>query len=239
METTKFDTNKIIGLLLITGSIAVFVPYTILTIIFEYPDILRQDPGIILTKFNQGGSSLIWTWWAFGITGVLLLESYVLIGQKLEGKFYFIKWATTLGVISGITQIIGLLRWTFVVPVLAQNYVSSADPAVQAATKVVFQAIHQFGGVILGEHIGQLFTIAWTVMIASALHQLKAVPNWLSYFAYTTSFIYLLAQAELFATVMPDFPVWDLAGFLGSTLWLVWLILLGVQFIRNKKLQEI
>gem|GEM_PF-5539551 len=44
--------------------------------------------------------------------------------------------------------------------------------------------------------------------------------------------IYLLAQAELFAMVMPGFRVWGLAGFLGSTLWLVWLIIVGVRFRR-------
>ncbi len=50
-------TDKIIGLLLITGAVGVFIPYTILTITFEYPDILRQDAGAVLTKFHDGGSS--------------------------------------------------------------------------------------------------------------------------------------------------------------------------------------
>jgi len=46
------------------------------------------------------------------------------------------------------------------------------------------------------------------------------------------SAIYLLAQAELFATVIPGFPVWDMAGFIGSTLWLMWLIIIGILFFR-------
>ena len=32
------------------------------------------------------------------------------------------------------------------------------------AAIITFKAIHQFGGVLLGEHLGQLFTIAWTVI---------------------------------------------------------------------------
>lgn len=90
--------EKTIGLLLITGAIGVFIPYTILTIIFEYPDILRQDAGIILTKFHNGGSPLIFTWWAFAILGLPLLIAYILIGQKFETSLSFIKWVTTLGV---------------------------------------------------------------------------------------------------------------------------------------------
>jgi len=61
----NMKTERNIGLLLITGAIGVLIPYTLLTITFEYPDVLRQDPGTILTKFHAGGSSLIFTWWAF------------------------------------------------------------------------------------------------------------------------------------------------------------------------------
>jgi hypothetical protein len=76
-------------------------------------------------------------------------------------------------------------------------------------------------------------------MISISLQRLQAIPNWVSYFAYVASAIYLLAQAELFATVMPSFPVWDLAGFMGSTLWLLWLVIIGAFFLRSKKLSEI
>ncbi len=53
--------EKTIGWLLIAGAVGVLIPYTILTIIFEYPTILRQDTAFILTKFPEGGSKLIWT----------------------------------------------------------------------------------------------------------------------------------------------------------------------------------
>ena len=48
----------------------------------------------------------------------------------------------------------------------------------------------------------------------------------------SASVIYSVAQLELFATVIPGVPVWDPAGFLGSTLWLVWLILLGIRLLQ-------
>ena len=102
--------EKKIGWLLIAGAVGVFIPYTILTMTFEYPDILRQDIGIVLTKFHEGGTSLILTWWAFAILALPLLIAYIKIGQLLENRVSFIRWVTTLGVISGIVQIIGLLR---------------------------------------------------------------------------------------------------------------------------------
>jgi hypothetical protein len=231
-------TEKIIGILLILGAVGVFIPYTILTIIFDYPDILRQDPGIILTKFHGGGASLIFIWFLFAILGLPLLVAYISIGQKLESTLYFVRLATTLGIISIVVQMIGLLRWTFVVPVLANKFVSATNEATRETTKTIFQTVHQFGGVLLGEHLGQLFTIAWTVMIAAAFDKLRMFPRWIIWFGYISAGIYLLAQAELFATVIPGFPVWNLAGLIGSTMWLIWLIIVGIKFYFSANTQQ-
>lgn len=226
--------NKQASILLIIGAIALLVPYSILTGIFEYPAILRQDTGVILTKFNEGGSSLIWTWFAFALTGLPLLPAYVLLGEVLEKRHTMVRTATTLGVIGLIVQMVGLLRWTFVIPVIADSYVHNADPATKAAAIMAFKTVHQFGGVLLGEHLGQLFTIAWTVMMSLSFARLKLFPKWLTIMGIFSTMIYLVAQAELFATVMPQFPVLEPAGFIGSTLWLLWLILVGSRLLKTK-----
>lgn len=227
-------TDRSTGLLFILGALGVFVPYTVLTIIFDYPDILRQDAGIVLTRFYQGGSSLILTWWLFAILGLPMLVAYLQLGKRLESRSAAANWLTAIGVIGLVVQMIGLLRWTFVVPVLARNYYLGDDTA-REVSKAIFQVVHQYGGVVLGEHLGQVFTIIWVVGTTSILQLGKTVPSWMTWLGYVSSFIYLLAQAELFATVIPGFPVWDLAGFIGSTLWLVWLVAIGVQMMRNKK----
>lgn len=228
------NNNKTIGALLIAGAIALLIPYTMLTIIFEYPDILRQDTATIITKFHQGGNSLIWTWFAFAVTGLPLIPAYIMMGQKLENKAPLVRMATTIGVIGLLVQMIGLLRWTFVVPVLADTFVTATDEATKAAAIVSFKTIHQFGGVILGEHLGQLFTIAWTVMMTLSFAKLKLMPKWVNALGIISAIIYLMAQAELFATVMKGFPVWEMAGFIGSTLWLVWLVIVGILFIKKR-----
>lgn len=225
-------TEKAIGWFMIIGAIGVFIPYTILTITFEYPDVLRKDTSEILTRFHETGSSLIWTWFAFALGGITLIPAYILIGQKLESKSRLVRIATNIGVIGLVVQMIGLLRWTFVVPVLAKSFVETKNEAMKASAVMSFNTIHQYGGVVLGEHMGQLFTIIWTVLVSVALDKLKLVPKWVTWLAYIGSVIYLFAQAELLATVIPGVPVWDLGGFIGSTLWLIWLIILGVRFLK-------
>lgn len=231
-------TEKITGILLLTGAIGVFIPYTFLTLQFDYPDILRQDTAILLTKFHEGGNQLIWTWFAFAMGGISLLPAYILMGQQLENRSSLMRIATTVGIIGLIVQMIGLLRWVFVVPVLADSYMTATDAATQAAALLSFKTVHQFAGVLLGEHLGQLFTITWTVLVSFSLAKLKLIPKWISWLGYASSVIYLMAQADLFATVIPGFPVWDLAGFIGSTLWLLWLIITGTRFLKMKKKED-
>lgn len=178
MANMNFNTEKIIGWSLLSGSVLLLIPYTILAIQFEYPDILRRETGDILLQFHNGGNGLIFTWLAFALVGLPLLAACVLIGQHYNDKFYFIRLATTLGIIGFVVQIIGLLRWVFVVPVLASAYVNGNDTT-KIAAEMSFKAIHQFGGVLLGEHLGQLFTIAWTLMISYAFLKLNIFPKWL------------------------------------------------------------
>jgi len=227
-------TVKTAGWLLIIGAAGVLVPYTILTIIFEYPLILRQDTGTILTKFNAGGSTLIFTWFAFALGGITLLPAYIITGQKLEATSPLARIATTIGVTGLIVQMAGLLRWVFVVPVLANSYVHATDEATKAAAVIAFKTIHQFAGVVLGEHLGQLFTIVWTVLITISFARQMMMPKWVNILSYVSAFIYLLAQLELLHTVIPGIPVWGMAGFIGSTLWLVWLVIVGVRMAAGK-----
>jgi len=234
LKPNEMRPEKTIGWLLIIGAAGVLIPYTLLTISFDYPDILREETSIILSRFHEGGSKLIGTWFIFALGGITLIPAYILIGQKLEARSLLVRTATVFGVIGLIVQMIGLLRWTFVVPVLASSYVNTTDQAIKASAMISFKTIHQFGGVLLGEHLGQLFTIIWTVLISIVFNRLKLVPKWITWLAFISSAIYLLSQAELLATVIPDLLVWDLAGFIGSTLWLIWLIIIGIKFLRTR-----
>ena len=47
------------------------------------------------------------------------------------------------------------------------------------------------------------------------------------------SALYLLNQGDVIATAVPGFPVWDLAGLLGSTGWGLWVAALGVTLLRR------
>ncbi|MDP1715221.1 MAG: DUF4386 domain-containing protein [Anaerolineales bacterium] len=235
MSTKQF--RQLTGLFFILGAILINIPYTLLIINFDYPDILRFPVEEILTKFQAGGSTLIYTWLAFAWVGLPMLFGMIMLKRVLEKENSpFLETATTIGVIGAIVQVIGLLRWVFVVPIISRLY---TDPSTASATKeslsALFMAVHQYGGVILGEHIGQIFTILWSTMISVIIYRSSLFNKWVAWLGWVASTIYLLAQTELFATVIPDFPVLDWAGLYGSLLWLVWVIILGTHLVKYKE----
>jgi hypothetical protein len=234
MSTKQF--RQLTGLFFILGAVLVNVPYTLLIMNFDYPEILRAPVDHILTRFQAGGNSLIYTWLAFAWVGLPMLFGVIMLKRILEKENSpFLETATTVGVIGLIVQVIGLLRWIFVVPVLARLY---ADPATTPTTRdsiaALFLAIHQYGGVVLGEHMGQLFIIIWMSMISAIIYRSLLFARWVAWLGWVASAVYLLAQTELFATAIPDFPALDWAGLFGSLLWLLWMIVIGIYLIKNK-----
>jgi hypothetical protein len=234
MNATKH--RKLTGLLFVVGAVLINVPYTLLIMGFDYPDILRQPAGTILTRYQQGGPGLTLTWLAFALVGIPVLFAIVMLQNVLEREDTPYLWSGTVaGVIGGIAQMIGLLRWVFVVPVLASIYTDPASSSsMKEAVAVVFQAVHQYGGVALGEHIGQIFTILWMLLVSFAMFRSRLFRPWLAWLGILASVVYALAQTELLATVLPDFPVVPQAGLVGSLLWLAWMTITGLFLMRAR-----
>jgi hypothetical protein len=56
----------------------------------------------------------------------------------------------------------------------------------------------------------------------------RVLPRWLGVTGLAVSALYLFNQGDILATAVPGFPVWDLAGLVGSTGWGVWVAALGI-----------
>jgi hypothetical protein len=60
------------------------------------------------------------------------------------------------------------------------------------------------------------------------------LPRWVGVTGLVVSAVYLLDQGDVLATAVPGFPVWELAGLLGSTGWGLWVVALGVAVLRRR-----
>lgn len=226
--------RRLTGLLLLLGALAINIPYSILIATFDYPDILRAPAGEILAAYHAGGTPLLLTWLAFAWTGLPILLAVIMLPRALGGEQApILSVATPLGVAAMVVQLVGLLRWVFVVPVLARIVTEpTSDAATRAAAEVVFQAVHQYGGVVLGEHLGYAFTCLWMALVSVALLRSARAPRWIGVLGLVASAVYSLAHGELFATVIPGAPYWAEAGLVGSLLWLLWMVALGITLLR-------
>ena len=232
MNANQF--RKMTGLLFIFGSILVNIPYAMLITNFQYPDILREPAATVLSQFQAGGASLIFTWLAFAWAGLPLLLGTVMLKRVLEPEGHtLLETATTLGLVGLVLAVVGLTRWVFVVPGLARLYTDpTSSEMVRASVLVTFQAIHQYGGVVIGEHISQFMTVVWMALISGMMLRSALFRAWQGWLGLVAALVFFLAQSELLATVIPSFPEVPMAGLIGSLLWLVWMIVLGVALFR-------
>ena len=226
--------RKLTGVLLILTPIAFNVFFTLLSMIFEYPDILREDASYVLREFNAGGSELVAIWYGFMLTAVLFIPLAVLVHKVLARQDTpYLAVATAFGVVAGVVQFLGLVRWPFLVPYLADTYL---DPASSTATKesvaVVFEAFNRYAGVAVGENLGYLFTALWTafvalVMLGSAL----PIRRWLSVLGMVSAAGILVGMLEPAGFE----PAADIVV-VGYLLWSVWLAVFGIFLLRSRPL---
>jgi len=199
---------------------------------FEYPDILRRSTSEVLERFRAGSSGLILLWWTFMLSGLLLIAVAVLLGQVL-GFRGIVPLATVIGVLAGLVQMLGLLRWVYVVPTLARAYADpTLGPEQREMQTVVFRVLHQYLGVGLGEHLGYLFTGIWSVMIGVGVIQGTALPTWLGWPGVVIGAGLVVGSAEFLGP--NEEQGWSLAGAAIPVLyiaWSLWLLALGVALI--------
>jgi len=225
--------RRVTGWLLVIGAVTFAIAATILSSTFNWPDILREPPQVVLPAFVAGGTSLVWTWFAVAWTYAILLIPILLLPAALGRRDDpVLRAATFVGAASVLLSLIGFLRWVFVVPALAGSY-ASGDPTTQAAVAAAWMAQHQFGGALLGEHLGQLLAIGWSITVSMLILRSRMLPRWVGWAGLVASVLYLFNQGDILATAVPGFPVFDLAGFIGSSLWAIWLIALGVAVLRT------
>jgi len=227
--------RRVTGLLFLISALAFATAATMLSATFDWPDILREPADVVLMRFAAGGSTLVWIWFATAWTYGLLLVPILLLPMALGRRDDAALWvATFAGAISVVLALIGFLRWVFVVPPLAQMY-RDGDAANRTALAAAWLAQHQFGGALLGEHLGQLLGIGWSVTLSIVVLRSRVLPRWLGVLGLLVSVLYLFNQGDILATALPGFPVFDLAGLLGSSGWGLWVAALGVTLLLRPR----
>lgn len=219
---------------MIAFALAANIPFALLVDRFGYDDVLREPPLQVLAAFREGGSELILIWLAFAACALAFLWVSAWTGEAIRtGGGRWPVWAAAAGAASAAAQAVGLSRWAFVVPGLADRALDGS--AMESAVAVgAYQALHQFAGVAIGEWLGQTLLAAWTLAVGLALvGGPMARGLWtraLGVAALILAPLWIAGQVELLATVDPGFPSFQITQWV-FTAWLGWLLALGVTWL--------
>jgi hypothetical protein len=226
-------TQLVTGVLLIAVAIAFNVAFFELGRAFDYPNILRKEPDEILRRFAAGGSGLILRWEALLISALMMLPLAALLAVVLGASPALTALSVVIGAAAALVQGLGLARWPFAVPELARRYMAApAGPdgdATRQTVEVVFATLHRLLGVGIGEHLGYLFTGAWTLVVAGSILSTAELPAWLGFVGFPIGVALLIGALEFVGPNERD--GWPLAGTIvpiAYVAWSVWLVAIGI-----------
>jgi hypothetical protein len=208
------------------------VTFALLAKRFDYPGVLREPAGTILERFRAGGDGLVWLWWAFAASGLLLVPTVVLLAAAATVGGTLVTVATVIGVLAALVQLLGLLRWSYLVPWLARAHGAASTPQERATLEITFEAFHRFLGVGVGEHLGYLFTGLWTSLIGVAIALDGVVPSWLGWVGVVVGLGLVLGSTEFLGS--NEERGWKFAGDAVPILyigWSLWLVALGISLV--------
>jgi hypothetical protein len=229
------------GILFIALFVMLNVANSILAANFDFPNILRQPPENALTLYQQNQGLIRPAYYLFSITGILMIPISLLLHRILSDKNpMLLNTATTFGVITGIVQVLGFIRWIFLAPFLVNTYFDpSSSQATKEAVLVMQEAFNRYAGVAVGEHLGWLFTGVWLVLIGVfvAQNRAKILKPWMGYATISLGLMVLVGSAEQFG-YEPPFVAWSfIIGYGG---FFVGLLIFGIYllFARPKEISH-
>jgi len=226
-------TRVLTGTLLVAVPLVLTAGFTGLQMTFDYPSILRHPAGEVLTRFAAGGADLHAYWYAMFIAAVALIPAAIgfallnwrqnQLGAALAGGF---------GVLAGLLQALGLLRWTVLVPSLAAAYTApGATDLDKALAASAFDTANAYLGMGVGEHMGYLLTALFTVALAMTIVRCWPVMAW-------TGIVLALGVA---AGMLETFGIGGVTminafAYMG---WSLWAVILGVLVLRDGRTEAV
>ena len=212
--------------LLIAAAVCTNVAFTVLGMVFDYPDVLKKPVDEILTDFRASQAAVM-AWFAVLALSAALFAPIAIGVGRLSSR-PSMRLAVPVGIAAAVVQFVGLARWVVLVPGFASD-ATSADPAVAAGARDSFVLAHRILGNLVGETLGYIFTAAWTLLVLVALGRTIA-GRWFTVLGAISAVLVLSGVLSPL-----NLPGVDLANFIGYVLWSFWLLAFAVLLLRGPR----
>jgi hypothetical protein len=224
-------TDRTAGVLLIAVPLIFTAGFTGLQVTFDYPDILRQPAGEVLTRFAAGGVDLHLYWYAMMLAALLMIGAVIAAGLVFWKRDSFLAALSIgAGVLAGLVQALGLLRWVMLVPGLAATYVAADATEIEKSMAVaIFDATNSYLGMGVGEHFGYFFTAIWTALIAVLLWKTNRV---IALVGLVIAVGVIAGMAEPFGV-----PMTGMINSISYSVWALWTLVVGVVVLGQARVR--
>jgi Domain of unknown function (DUF4386) len=218
--------RKLTAVLLIAAAVLANVAFTVLGMVFNYPDVLKEPVEDILAAFTASQTAITVGFAVLALSAALMAPIAIGVGRLSSHRA--MRVAVPVGIAAAVVQVIGLSRWPLLVPGFATD-ATSADAQVAATARNSFVLAHRVLGNVIGETFGYVLTAAWTLLVVVALGR-SIAGRW---FAALGAVSAVLVLSGVLSPL--DLPVIDTANFVGYVLWSIWLVVFAILLLRRPR----
>ncbi|HJX42449.1 MAG TPA: DUF4386 family protein [Geodermatophilus sp.] len=237
---TRTDVRRPTGWLLIGTTVVNVAAVAVLSTVFAWPGVLDEGAAVALPAFAAEQTWIVSAFYAFALASILLvpisLGLHRIVDPTGSRAPLLAPTVTAAGILTGVFQVLGWIRWPLTVPGLADAYLDpAATDAQRTATASSYDLVNAYAGGALGEHLGWLFQAAWGLGIAVLLLRTRATSRVLAVtgavLTVAWSVPFLLADAVPAAGA----GLLGTAGFTAYALWFAWNAALGIALLRARR----
>lgn len=215
---------KISATLLCLYALLGIVAYSILGAFFDFPEILRKPIAERFALFQLHETIIVPTYYAFAFTGVLQILFSIYLYQVIAGKASSSLAGLTFGVLAGLCQTLGFIRWVVAIPYLTSISATTDVSAFEGLLNAYF-------GMSIGEHLGSLFLAIWLFFISLSMRQADLFDKRLSVIALVSGLFMIPVAFEPLGSVFSAFAILSIPVY---GLVITWMLLLAFSLFKYK-----
>lgn len=213
---------------LVLASILFIAVFGYLAATFDYPDVLDQPAADVFPRLLALGTTGRAVWSLYALIPLLLVPAGVGASIALRGSAAgAARSAAAFAIIAAFSMMLGLLRWPSIHWELARVH-ATASTADRLTIEAMFAGLNSYLGNFIGEFVGELALNLFFLLTAYAILRSSRHPRWLGIGGVIASAIGLGAMFRNVTHAMA--PVADANNLVLP----VWLIVLGVAFLRER-----
>ena len=213
-----------------------------LIFIFDFPDILREPIGVMLSKFYSNKNIVVPSYYLFVLTGICFVFMVILIHKSIVPKDSTLGLlALVSGILFGVLSNLGFIRWPFLINFLAITF---NDPSISVHQKetieMIFNSFHNYAGVAVGENFAFWFEGFWMIFISIIIKQRSDLfPKYMGIFGLILGSSMLVYTFEQFGGLFSFLGVINVPIHAGLLVWLIAIIVLFQNFIKQNSVAKL